>query len=199
MSQEIEIEFKNMLTKEEFHALTDSFQLSDEAFTMQTNHYFDTKDLALCNLLTALRVRKKNDAYTLTLKQPHDDDGLLETNEPIDEEAFKAFIHDGQFPSGEIANILTELGIKLHNIKHLGEMKTNRAEISYKNGLLVFDHSFYLDTEDFELEYEVPDAKEGQAIYDELLRAYNIDVRHTDNKVRRFFNTKQAQQNQQKG
>ncbi|GAA3329560.1 hypothetical protein GCM10020331_078120 [Ectobacillus funiculus] len=41
MSQEIEIEFKkNMLTKEEFHRLCESFAIT--TFIKQVNHYFET-------------------------------------------------------------------------------------------------------------------------------------------------------------
>lgn len=40
MTQEIEIEFKNIVTEEEFDTLCKSFSI--EAFTKQVNHYFET-------------------------------------------------------------------------------------------------------------------------------------------------------------
>ena len=45
MTQEIEIEFKNIVTKEEFDTLCKSFSI--EAFTKQVNHYFETPDFSL--------------------------------------------------------------------------------------------------------------------------------------------------------
>ena len=49
MHQEIEIEFKNLLTKEEFYLLCERFSLSEADFIMQENHYFDSEDFALKN------------------------------------------------------------------------------------------------------------------------------------------------------
>lgn len=46
MSQEIEIEFKNMLTKQEFKNIA-ALQLTEKDFTDQKNHYFDTDSFAL--------------------------------------------------------------------------------------------------------------------------------------------------------
>ncbi|WP_368895813.1 CYTH domain-containing protein, partial [Priestia megaterium] len=42
MKQEIEIEFKNIVTKEEFDRLRSHFQLTEDQFVSQENHYFDT-------------------------------------------------------------------------------------------------------------------------------------------------------------
>lgn len=39
MSQEIEIEFKNMLTKQEFKNIASALQLTEKDFTDQKNHY----------------------------------------------------------------------------------------------------------------------------------------------------------------
>ncbi len=68
MTQEIEIEFKNIVTKEEFDTLCKSFSI--EAFTKQVNHYFETPDFSLKEAGSALRIRHKGATYTLTLKQP---------------------------------------------------------------------------------------------------------------------------------
>lgn len=59
MVQELEIEFKNLLTKEEFHRLADFFQLTEKDFAEQENYYFDTKYFALKKHGAALRIRKK--------------------------------------------------------------------------------------------------------------------------------------------
>ena len=45
MTQEFEIEFKNMVTEEEFQALCDVFSI--ESFTKQVNHYFETPHFSL--------------------------------------------------------------------------------------------------------------------------------------------------------
>ncbi len=85
------------------------------------------------------------------------------------------------------------MSVPFLDVEYFGSLITNRAEIPYKNGLLVFDHSYYLNTEDFELEYEVHDYQLGQQIFVELLNQYNIPQRTTENKISRFYQLKQNQ------
>jgi uncharacterized protein YjbK len=191
MSQEIEIEFKNLLTKSEFDILTKSFSLTDEAFFSQTNYYFDTKNFALAAIQSALRVRKKKDNYELTLKQPHPE-GLLETNQKISKDQFE-LLKSGTFPNGEVESVLLSLNIIPNTLKYLGDLTTRRAETSYEEGLLVLDHSFYLGTEDYELEYEVNNADIGKKNFNNLLTIYHIPHRKTNNKIKRFFDEKKRQ------
>ncbi|EUJ26736.1 hypothetical protein PCORN_14524 [Listeria cornellensis FSL F6-0969] len=68
MSQELEIEFKNMLTASEYDLLMNEFRLEEADFFTQTNYYFDTADFQLKERLAALRIRKRELHYELTLK-----------------------------------------------------------------------------------------------------------------------------------
>ena len=52
MTQEIEIEFKNIVTEEEFNTLCKSFSI--EGFTKQVNHYFETPSFSLKEAGSAL-------------------------------------------------------------------------------------------------------------------------------------------------
>ncbi|MBM7622013.1 uncharacterized protein YjbK [Bacillus tianshenii] len=195
--QEIEIEFKNILTFEEFTALCSSFQVHSEDFFSQENHYFDTEKFELKECGCALRIRKKGNTYTLTLKQPANE-GLLETHQSITEDE-KAGMFDeglGLIP-GVIADILKdELGIEASNIRYFGSLKTNRVEIPYKGGLLVLDESHYLQTSDFEMEYEVSNYQEGQQFFYDLLREHHIPIRETKNKIARFYDVKVCRLNE---
>ncbi|MDP4171799.1 MAG: CYTH domain-containing protein, partial [Bacillota bacterium] len=47
MSQNIEIEFKNMLTLDEYSRIKSTFLLKEEQFFIQENHYFDTPAFSL--------------------------------------------------------------------------------------------------------------------------------------------------------
>jgi len=190
MHQEIEIEFKNLLTKEEFHLLCDRFSLSEGDFIIQENHYFDSKDFALKNKGCALRIRKKKAHYEMTLKQPVEE-GLLETNETISEDEAKSIIANNRIPKGAIAKIIhEELEIAPDSVIYFGSLSTRRAETEYEGGLLVIDHSMYLNKEDYELEYEVSNFSTGQKIFIELLKSLNIPTRQTDNKIKRFYTAK---------
>jgi uncharacterized protein YjbK len=190
MKQEIELELKNIITEEEFIKVTKKFSLTNKDFVKQENHYFDTKEFALKQIGSALRIREKNNQYTLTLKQPYND-GLLESHEKLSEEEANEIIYQNKPISGEIANIINEKGIKPSKLFFLGSLTTYRAELKFENGLLVFDHSVYLNHEDYELEYEVNDLKEGNLSFQNLLHQLNIPKRDTKNKIVRFFLAKQ--------
>ena len=84
MSENLEIEYKNLVTEEEFSKIQQHFNIDDSDFSMQENDYFDTNDFALKQQGSALRVRKKSGTFEFTLKEPRKI-GLLETNEFISE------------------------------------------------------------------------------------------------------------------
>lgn len=191
-NQNIEIEFKNMLTKEEYESLLTHFQIKEEDLFEQENHYFDTSDFALKAKHSALRIRQKNGEYELTLKQPHPD-GLLETNKVLSKEASNAIFSTGKINDEQISNLLEKMNIDPASILYFGSLRTVRAEKSIGNGLLVLDHSFYLKKEDYELEYEVSNREEGKIYFTELLSTLKIPVRKTKNKVRRFYEEKYKQ------
>ncbi|MCT8140385.1 CYTH domain-containing protein [Anaerobacillus sp. CMMVII] len=192
MCQEIEIEFKNMVTKPEFLFICDEFQIEKTMFKNQVNHYFDSKEYHLKDYGSALRIREKAGIYTLTLKQPNKI-GLLETHQIITQtEAVNAF-QGGSLPTGRIAEqLLKSFEFDLKTCEYLGSLTTNRAETTYMNGTLVFDHSKYLNIEDFEIEYEVTDEEIGRENFIKLFQKYNIPLRPTNNKIKRFFLKKQA-------
>ncbi|MEC1068356.1 CYTH domain-containing protein [Priestia megaterium] len=189
MKQEIEIEFKNIVTKEEFDRLRSHFQLTEDQFVSQENHYFDTPTFSLKDCGAALRIRSKKDKSVLTLKQPHQE-GLLETHEALTNEQAKE-LRDGspKIPS-TIQQLITDLQVDSHALTYFGTLRTSRAEIPYKNGLLVLDHSFYLGAEDYEVEYEVTDANEGAKYFEQLLTELDIKKKPTENKIRRFYKRK---------
>ena len=195
MTQQVEIEFKNLLTRMEYERFLNEFNIDKKQIFTQENHYFDTYDFALKNLGTALRIRRKQDDYEMTLKQPAAV-GLLETNQLItSEEALHAF-KVGGLPSGNIKKIIEEIGIPFSELKYFGSLQTNRVEIEYTKGLLVLDHSQYLNKEDYELEFEAENFQEGKLIFLQLLDRYHIPMRKTENKIQRFYKQKYANHEQ---
>jgi uncharacterized protein YjbK len=193
LSQNIEIEFKNMLTKAEYERFLTEFNLETQQIFSQENHYFDTKNFALQKLGTALRIRQKGGIYEMTLKQPAEV-GLLETNQVLSEEEASTALHFNRLPNGQIQQLLAEKAIPFSKIEYFGSLTTNRIEWEYMNGLLVLDHSIYLNCEDYELEYEVKNYQEGQKTFLKILSQLEIPIRKTDNKIRRFYNQKKKHQ-----
>lgn len=53
MTQMLEIEYKSMLTKQEYEIFIAHYQLTDKDFRVQTNIYFDTVDEQLKNKIVA--------------------------------------------------------------------------------------------------------------------------------------------------
>ena len=195
MSQQIEIEFKNLLTKEEFDRLTSFFHLSENDFVQQENHYFDTELFQLKELGIALRIRAKNNRYVLTLKEPARV-GLLETHQPLSEQEALTAIRTSLLPKeGEVMEKIARLGIKLEKLVLFGSLTTFRAEKVYKNGLIVLDHSRYENKEDFEAEFEAKDEKEGMQMFYSLLKMHGIPLRKTENKIKRLYLAKRSKEN----
>jgi uncharacterized protein YjbK len=186
LTQSIEIEFKNMLTPLEYEKIKTYFQLQESSFFRQENHYFDTPDFQLKQAGAALRIRKKKADFELTLKQPIKE-GLLETNQVLTEAEAKIALVSNVLPTGPVSNLISEMNIVYSEIEFFGTLTTIRAEWEYQKGLLVLDYSTYLNTSDYELEYEVDDRESGQAAFNQLLDSLQIPLRKTENKIKRFY------------
>ncbi|CRK83453.1 CYTH domain-containing protein [Neobacillus massiliamazoniensis] len=189
MSQQIEIEFKNMLTKEEYEWLLQEFSISENQIFSQENHYFDTPDFALKEAGTALRIRQKDHGYELTLKRPANI-GLMETNQILSKEEAALALQSSYLPAGIIRGLIEQMGISYPKMVYFGSLITKRVEIEYKHGLLVLDHSYYLNREDYELEFEVENFEQGKDNFNLLLTQFNIPHRKTENKISRFYKQK---------
>ncbi|MDA1906119.1 CYTH domain-containing protein [Bacillus cereus] len=188
MTQEIEIEFKNIVTEEEFNTLCKSFSI--EGFMKQVNHYFETPNFSLKETGSALRIRHKGETYTLTLKQPAEV-GLLETHQVITADEARLMMETNTIIQGAVVDQLHKLQIPVSALTYMGSLTTERAETLFEGGTLVFDHSFYYNHDDYEIEFEVQDEEAGKAAFIHLLKQHDIPIRHTNNKVKRFFLAKQ--------
>jgi uncharacterized protein YjbK len=189
VSQNIEIEFKNMLTQEEFQLLRIHFKIETEQFKKQVNHYFDTNSFTLKDKGSSLRIREKGSSFEMTLKQPAEQ-GLLETNQMLTASQAEDALSFGKLPEGEVKYAVSKLIPDTNSLNYFGSLTTVRAEVEYKDGLLVLDHSYYLNTEDYELEYEVTNETEGYKVFSKLLEDLKIPLRRTDNKIKRFYTKK---------
>ncbi|MDQ0255387.1 uncharacterized protein YjbK [Evansella vedderi] len=192
MTQEIEIEFKNLLTRNEYISLMNAFGITDKEKVGQTNYYFDTKEMQLKENKCALRIRKKGDHYILTLKEPLKE-GLLETHQTLSSHEVDRAISEGILPdTGDVVSQLKDI-LKTTNLiqmTYLGELTTERLEKTLPEGLLVLDKSYYFDIVDYELEFECEEWSTGQAFFESMLSKHNIPKRKTPNKILRFYNEK---------
>ncbi|WP_244895382.1 CYTH domain-containing protein [Evansella clarkii] len=187
LHQEIEIEFKNLLTEQEYNLLLEQLKIRSETANKQVNYYFDTADMLLKEHKSALRIRKKGGEYVLTLKEPHPD-GLLETHQKCTEtEAINA-METGDIPQGQVTEQIRRLtSVSEAQFNYIGELSTKRLEIHEPDGLIVLDKSEYLGKVDYELEFETSARTAGEAAFKRLLNDYGIPQRKTKNKIERFY------------
>ncbi|WP_339163751.1 CYTH domain-containing protein [Siminovitchia sp. FSL W7-1587] len=192
MGRHIEIEFKNMVTKEHFELLLSVFHITRDDFAKQVNHYFDTDTFLLKQKAAALRIRNRDHLYELTLKKKTETIGLLEINQEISPAEANACLHKQMFPEGEVKAELAAIDINPNWLICFGSLETRRAERPFGPGCLQFDHSLYLGREDFEVEYEIPEGKldEGKKFFFQLLNELNIPTKKADNKIKRLYDAK---------
>ncbi len=183
--EELEIEFKNLLTYESFAQLRDTL-FKEVDYKTQTNFYIDTLQHDLINQKIALRIRDTNGSLVMTLKIPQTI-GVMEYHDAINAELLDhEYIVEEDIPDN-IKEQLARYPIDLKQLRIVGVLSTERRELPYHDGLLVLDASRYLDAEDYEIEFEVQDYEIGRAQFENFLSEYNIPKEKTLNKVQRFY------------
>lgn len=186
MNQEIEIEYKTLLTKQTFDKLKDALPFPQDA-VKQVNYYFETEDFLLKEQRSAIRIRKKKDTIVLTLKQPHPD-GILETHETLTKEEFTAFVQNDVSYKPHIGEQLKNLGIDMVDLEYYGALTTYRRSFVENDIEYVLDESHYGNVVDYELEIEAPSASIGTVAFEKLLKVHHIQQQASITKIERFFN-----------
>ncbi|MFT8870888.1 MAG: CYTH domain-containing protein [Sporolactobacillus sp.] len=186
MGQIMEYECKNMLSKEQFESICLFFKLNRDSFSCQINDYFDTPTLGLRAQQAALRIRHADGKHDLTLKQ-RQGCGVIETHQWLTDAECSDMLRFGTVPSGEVEQAVTKLSVNVDTLVALGRLKTERCQFPYVNGELFLDHSFYLKQEDYEIEFERPDAEASTTAFADLLHRFAIGRRPAENKIARLF------------
>jgi len=198
LSEEIEIEFKSMLTQNEYEKLLRYYDVMDDQFVMQTNLYFDTADFQLKKHGMGLRIRRFAAKAEATLKIPQPV-GLLEVTDTLMITDVDRAIEREQFPEAtEILARLKQLNISLSDLSLIGKLITKRAEFTISKGKLALDESWYVNQHDFELELEVIDSSYTEDDFNQLLEKFNLPYRKTQNKIARAV-TEQQKRNKEMG
>lgn len=179
----LEIEFKSMLSQDDFEKLLPLFDAVTPV--RQTNHYFDTADWQLRELRSSLRIRTFDDAAELTLKISQEV-GNMEYNQALSLTEANVILAGGEIPDGQIAQELSKEGIDPTKLHVLGSLTTVRREIKHEIGLLALDESHYFDITDYELEVEVQDAPAGEQAFFHFLQEQGIEYKFAKSKIARF-------------
>lgn len=168
MNENLEIEYKVLLTKEQFDTLVS--QYDDVHFIRQVNTYYDTKDLDIRKNYGSMRIREKEGKFIFTLKK-HTTDGLLEFEKLVPSNDVSAF------DDLEIKQLFMDMGI--HDpIVMLTSLTTDRAVIFNGYAEICLDHNFYNGKEDYEIEYEYKKDHDGKKMFQAILDTINVQYDH---------------------
>ncbi|MDO5330975.1 MAG: CYTH domain-containing protein [Bacillota bacterium] len=171
MSNAIEIEAKVLVSQDDYKKLAKAFK-AHTRYT-QTNYYIDDDQLELGKGGIALRIREKDDAYTLTLKTPLSQ-GLLEKNEPLTKKQFEDFRDRGEFPKTDLVRFLTMLGFDVDKLKIITYLTTDRIDVEIGDGLLSIDRNVYSGKTDYEIEFEYNNMDGATDILEKILSEYDV-------------------------
>ncbi|MBF0714836.1 CYTH domain-containing protein [Gemelliphila palaticanis] len=181
--ENIEIEFKNLLTEQEYTRIYDYYKLSNCPDILNVNHYYDTKNYELKNNNCAFRIRISNLLREMTLKIKRDK-GNLEINVPVSSEKIPEIISLENLPL-EIQEKLKLFKIK-DELKLINKIETIRKELKLEKGLLVLDKTTYINNiEDYELEFEVFDYLEGKKEFLSILNNLSLERKKAIPKIAR--------------
>src|SRR5699024_3859713 len=168
--KELEIEFKNMLSGQEYGRLEEKY-FSSQKPVVQTNFYIDTPDLDMRKNRILLRIRDAEGIQMMTLKEPTEK-GVMEYHGEVSGELnFDRDIRPAELPElvrGELARY----DIDISRLKIYGALSTERRQVPYREGLRVLDRNTFLDEEDFDLE---PTEKGGMEYHGEVSGELNFD------------------------
>ncbi|HPW52935.1 MAG TPA: CYTH domain-containing protein [Erysipelotrichaceae bacterium] len=156
MKQQLEIEFKTLVDKEQFDRIAHLYR--PLLFLKQHNYYYNSPFSDY-----SFRVRVKEEQKIFTLKQRLDD-RILEH-----EKAFTGHFYE----DAEIRNVLNRLNI-FPPFSLEGELITYRATVENNLAELCLDINCYNSLIDYEIEYEMKKDHDGLKAFEEILSAVGI-------------------------
>ena len=190
---EIEKEFKNLLTKEQYEAIADDYQSVFTKDVTQTNSYYDYEGLLQQHKM-ALRIRilEGKETGEITLKIPQSSLEVLENTEVLPVDILNAYNHDKQFTlPTSLQEALENKGVTLQTVNQTALLTTHRLEGALsENEWLVLDESHYNGKVDYEMEMEVRSLELGEPVFLGILETYQIERRQAESKIKRALSTR---------
>ena len=173
MSNNIEIEAKVILSRQDYKKVFDTLKTKITDTHTQTNFYIDSQDRVLKKNDIALRIREYNRTYVLTCKTPLSE-GLLEKNQELSEKVALEMINLNRFPSGGIQDFFELLYIAVSNLEVLASLTTRRNELSIDSSKISLDENTYGNKVDYEIEVEDSAMKLAEDRIEEILKPLGI-------------------------
>ena len=171
--REIEIEFKNLLTKDQYKALFEKYDLNNSEEIINKNFYYDDADESFKKIGAALRIRYTNKKTEMTLKVKGETQNV-EINVPLHEKYPKESTVLPVLPN-EIITEIERMNIKIKTPMLIQKIETLRHEVTLNENLLVLDKTTFInDIVDYELEFETKNYESGLVAFEKLLEENHI-------------------------
>ena len=180
MNNNIEKEYKVLVTKEQFYNLYQNF--ATPPFHEQVNIYYDTQDLMIRKHKGAMRIRDVNGMHIFTLKM-QSEEGLLEFEKPVPKNAITSLEDE------EIQELLHRYQLQGPFFK-IAELHTQRAVYESEFAELCFDISTYHGKTDYEIEYEYKKEHDCLSIFQDIMKQINVVYeKNCISKIQRAINS----------
>lgn len=182
--KEVKAEFKTLLTKQEYERIRKT--IPGNKGNTQIDYYFDTRFFILNASEIELRVKQK-DSLILRLER-RKGYNLVRTEVTITEEQFKNFLETGEIPDEKIKNDIADI-VKNQKIINFMTLKTYRQTFPYNGnkGRISIDKCEYVDTVDYELEFEAPTRGQGKQDFINIIKEFNITYKKSTLKLNRAY------------
>ena len=169
MEAHIELEYKVMIDEGIYCKMLDFYHLVP---VKQVNYYYSTN-----KPFHAMRIREREGHFIFTLK--------VKENNYHREYEFEIANNDICDP--KVEELLNMFHIR--KAEYIGSMTTYRAVLDFEKGELCIDKSEYLDKTDYEIEYELKDAKiDDFSTFESVLANFGIKYSPSQkSKFKRFI------------
>ena len=189
---QVEREFKNLLTKSQYHSLLENFKSLLTKEITQTNSYYDWDGILQSHKM-ALRIRivEGKTIGEITLKIPQSSLEVLEFTHEMPVEMLLKYNEQKQFSLPlSIKEALESNGVFIEKVKQISLLTTHRFEGPLSNNeWLVLDESYYNGKVDYEMEMEVQNLSLGEEVFLQILQKYQIQREQAESKIKRALSS----------
>lgn len=189
---QVEREFKNLLTKSQYHSLLEDFKSLLTKEITQTNSYYDWDGILQSHKM-ALRIRivEGKTIGEITLKIPQSSLEVLEFTHEMPVEILLKYNEQKQFSLPlSIKEALESNGVFIEKVKQISLLTTHRFEGPLSNNeWLVLDESYYNGKVDYEMEMEVQNLSLGEEVFLQILQKYQIQREQAESKIKRALSS----------
>ena len=189
---QVEREFKNLLTKSQYHSLLENFKSLLTKEITQTNSYYDWDGILQSHKM-ALRIRivEGKSIGEITLKIPQSSLEVLEFTHEMPVEMLLQYNEQKEFSLPlSIKEALESKEVYLEKVEQTTLLTTHRFEGSLSNNeWLVLDESYYNGKVDYEMEMEVQNLLLGEEVFLKILQKYQIQREQAESKIKRALSS----------